>query len=112
MTLAGERCEACTGATPRVTGDELTALSGELSRGWQVEDDVRLREHLTFRTFAEAFDVASRIANLADAEGHHPDMCVGWGYLDVTLTTHAIGGLSRNDLIMAAKIDGLTAGGA
>jgi 4a-hydroxytetrahydrobiopterin dehydratase len=47
------------------------------------------------------------VARLAEAEGHHPDLRVGWGYLEVELTTHAIGGLSRNDFVLAAKIDAL-----
>jgi 4a-hydroxytetrahydrobiopterin dehydratase len=105
--LAAERCEACTGATPRVTGAELDAMRAQLSRDWRVEDGVRLRREYTFKTFAAAFGRATAIAGIAEEEGHHPDLCVGWAYLDVTLTTHAINGLSRNDFIMAAKIDQL-----
>ncbi len=105
--LTGERCEACTGATPSVAGAELAALRKEIDAGWRVDDDVRLVRHFTFRTFAAAFERATRIAAIAEEEGHHPDLCLGWGYLDVTLTTHAIHGLSRNDFIMAAKIDAL-----
>src|SRR5579864_2425212 len=105
--LAAERCEACTGSTPRVTGAELDAMRAQLSREWRVEEGVRLRREYTFKTFAAAFGRATAIAGVAEEEGHHPDLCVGWAYLDVTLTTHAINGLSRNDFIMAAKIDQL-----
>ncbi len=105
-TLAGEHCEACTGATPRVEGEELERLRAELGGDWQV-DGSRLRRRLRFRDFRRAFGRATEIALLAEAEGHHPEMTVGWGHLEVELTTHAIGGLSRNDFVLAAKIDAL-----
>jgi pterin-4a-carbinolamine dehydratase len=57
-----------------------------------------------------AFGLATRIALLAEAQGHHPELEVGWGRLVVRLTTHSVGGLSRNDIIMAARIDRLTGG--
>lgn len=82
-------------------------MHSQISGDWQIEDGTRLRRRLKFRTFAAAFERATQVAAIAEAEGHHPDMCVGWGYLDVTLTTHAIKGLSRNDFIMAAKIDAI-----
>lgn len=92
-----------------MSGEELSALRGEVSPEWKVVDNARLERHLRFKTFAAAFARATEVARLAEQEGHHPDMCVGWGHLDITLTTHAIGGLSRNDFILAAKIDALSA---
>lgn len=105
-TLAGERCEACHAGTPKVEGEELAALRRELSAEWQVADS-RLRRRLRFPDFVHAFSRASAVAMVAEAEGHHPDLRVGWGYLEIELSTHAIGGLSRNDFILAAKIDAL-----
>ena len=104
--LAGERCEACHAGTPRVEGEELERLHAELNPGWRVAGG-GLRRRLRFPDFVRAFGRASQVALLAEAEGHHPDMTVGWGYLEIQLITHAIGGLSRNDFILAAKIDSL-----
>jgi 4a-hydroxytetrahydrobiopterin dehydratase len=99
-----ERCQACTGETPTLTSDEALVLKGELDSDWNIEGD-RLRRRYAFSNFAAAFAVATRTALLAEREGHHPDLRVGWGYLEVELTTHAAGGLTRNDFIVAAKMD-------
>jgi 4a-hydroxytetrahydrobiopterin dehydratase len=109
--LVNERCEACDAGTPRVEGEELERLRGELSREWLVEDG-RLRRRLRFPDFVRAAGAAMEVSLLAESEGHHPDMRLGWGYLEIELSTHAIGGLSRNDLILAAKIDSLLPGEA
>jgi 4a-hydroxytetrahydrobiopterin dehydratase len=104
--LAGEHCQACTPATPRVEGAELERLRAELGAGWRLED-ASLTRRLRFPDFVRAFGRATQIAQLAEAEGHHPEITVGWGHLEIELTTHAIGGLSRNDFVLAAKIDAL-----
>ena len=104
--LAREACEACTGATPVVAGEEREALLAELHGDWRVGDDgTRISRDLRFRDFAEAFAFATRVAFIAEAEGHHPDLLVGWGRCQVRLTTHAVHGLTRNDFIVAAKVD-------
>jgi 4a-hydroxytetrahydrobiopterin dehydratase len=99
-----ERCQACTGETPTLTADEALVLQAELDGDWNLDGD-RLRRRYTFSNFAAAFAVATRAALLAEREGHHPDLRLGWGYLEVELTTHAAGGLTRNDFILAAKMD-------
>ena len=104
MALAKERCEACTGATPTVEGAELDGLRAQLSPEWEV-DGVRLRRRMRFPDFAAAFGFATRVALISEGEGHHPDMTVGWGRLEIELTTHAVKGLTRNDFILAAKVD-------
>jgi 4a-hydroxytetrahydrobiopterin dehydratase len=104
--LAAERCQACTAQTPRVEGEELERLGAELGPGWSV-DPQRLRRRLRFPDFVRAAGRAMEVALIAEAEGHHPDLRLGWGYLEIELSTHAIGGLSRNDFILAAKIDAL-----
>lgn len=106
--LAGERCVACSGSTPTASPDEVERLRRELSGDWAVHDGRVLRRSLRYRTFSEAFAMATRVAMLAEAEGHHPEMSVGWGHLDLELTTHAVGGLTRNDFIFAAKVDSLS----
>ncbi|MGC2191383.1 MAG: 4a-hydroxytetrahydrobiopterin dehydratase [Candidatus Dormiibacterota bacterium] len=102
--LARERCQACNRDTPTVTAEEQPGLLSELHGDWRVEDRV-LRRNFKFTNFASAFTTATRLALLAEREGHHPDLRLGWGYLVVELTTHAAGGLTRNDFILAAKID-------
>jgi len=77
-----------------------------LDPAWRVGDAALSREW-KFTTFGQAFARASAIAELAETMGHHPDLEVGWGRLVVTLTTHATGTLSRNDFILAARIDTL-----
>jgi 4a-hydroxytetrahydrobiopterin dehydratase len=106
--LTAQRCVACSGTTPPLTADELADLRSQVSDEWRVGDGARLVRHFKFKSFAAAFQFAREIADIAEAEGHHPDLCLGWGYVDVALTTHAIKGLSRNDFIVAAKIDALT----
>lgn len=104
MPLSAERCEACTGSTPRIGADEARALAAELDAGWEVGED-RLRRRVRTGDFATALALTTHVGMIAEAEGHHPDVCLGWGRLDIELTTHAIRGLSRNDFIVAAKID-------
>jgi len=103
--LASQRCEACNSSTPRLTAAEIETLRSQIAPEWTVADDRALRRRFTFRDFAAAFAFAGRIAQIAEQEAHHPDLRVGWGYAEVEITTHAIGGLSRNDFILAAKID-------
>ena len=104
--LAREACEACTGSTPVVTGAELDELRAELHADWRLDDDARhIRRTWRFRDFAEAFAFATRVAFIAEGEEHQPDITVGWGRCEVVLTTHAVKGLTRNDFIVAAKVD-------
>lgn len=105
MPLVKEHCEACTGATPAVGGAELDELRSQLNAGWEMVEASRLRRHMRFKDFGAAFAAATRVALIAEGEGHHPDLCLGWGRLEIELTTHAVKGLTRNDFILAAKVD-------
>ena len=89
--------------------DEAGSLAAGVAGEWQI-DEGEIRREFTFKTFNAAFGMATRIALLAEAQGHHPELEVGWGRLVVRLSTHSVGGLSRNDFIMAARIDRLAAG--
>ena len=80
---------------------------GPLDPSWAREGTLRLRRELEFPNFRDAFGFVARLALLAEAEGHHPDIELGWGRVAVTLTTHAAGGLTDNDFILAAKLDRL-----
>lgn len=108
--LSEQRCDSCTPETPPLTAAEVEELRVQLHGDWAVVDGAHLRRRLRFRDFRSAFDMASRIAGIAEEEGHHPDLCVGWGRLEVELTTHAVHGLTRNDFIVAAKVDALQRG--
>ncbi len=109
-TLASQRCAPADDSTPRLDRDDVARLAAGLDPAWQVMDDRLVRE-FAFPTFAAAFGLATRIALLAESQNHHPALDVAWGRLTVTWTTDAIGALSANDLIMAAKVDRLVARG-
>ena len=105
--LAQQRCEACTPETPTLHRDQAEALLSEL-RGWSlVERDGNdwLAKTFKFKGFMPGVVLVNRIAELAEQEGHHPDLELSYGSLIVRLLTHAAGGLTRNDFILAAKID-------
>jgi 4a-hydroxytetrahydrobiopterin dehydratase len=108
-TLINEKCTACRRDSPLVTDSEMQELKPQIP-DWmlvQREGIQRLERVFTVRDFAEALSFTNRIGALAEAEGHHPAILTEWGRVTVTLWTHKIHGLHRNDFIMAAKIDSL-----
>ena len=105
MDLTRKKCVPCEGGVPRVEGAALDALLGSVS-GWQLAGD-RIRKHLRFADFRAAMAFVSAMADLAESEGHHPDFSVHYSTVDVEIWTHAAGGLTENDFILAAKIDQL-----
>ena len=112
--LADRRCAPCNAETPPIEGKELQRYKELLHSRWQVVDEHDLVARFEFPDFAEALEFTNRVGEVADAEGHHPEICLSWGRAKVRLWTHAIDGLSENDFIVAAKIDrlvGAPAGG-
>jgi 4a-hydroxytetrahydrobiopterin dehydratase len=110
--LAREKCVPCRGDSPRVTAAETASLMSELP-GWRLvtRDGIdRLERVFTFPNFVEALAFTNRVGEIAEAGGHHPALLTEWGRATVTWWTHAIGGLHRNDFIMAARTDALTQG--
>ncbi len=107
-TLRQKKCTPCEGGVPPVSNDEAQALLKELP-GWQLtQDGIRIRREWKVTNFMAAMDFFQRVAALAEDEGHHPDLhLVGYRHVTIELWTHAIGGLSENDFITAAKIDQL-----
>jgi 4a-hydroxytetrahydrobiopterin dehydratase len=89
-----------------VTGEALAALVAELGRDWEASGD-RLRKTFRFPDFASALAFVVRIGEVAEREQHHPDIHLAWGRVGLEIWTHAIGGLSENDFILAAKIEEL-----
>ncbi len=111
MDFASKRCVPCEGGVPAKTSAEVDGALRSLA-GWDAQDGkTRIHKHYRFKDFAEAMRFVNAMAALAESEGHHPDFSVHWNAVDVTLWTHAIGGLSDNDFIVAAKLDRLPEAG-
>lgn len=104
--LASRQCVPCRGGVPPLKGEELDKLSSQLA-GWNVVDEHHLSKSYKFSNFAEAQAFVNRVGNLAEEQGHHPDICFGWGQADIKIWTHKIDGLTESDFILAAKIDAL-----
>ncbi len=93
---------------PPLDAGSVDRLLQVIGSGWRVADGKRLEREYKFSNFRKAMAVANQVAAIAEEQKHHPDLAVGWGYVRIALTTHAIDGLHRNDFILAAKINGLT----
>jgi len=100
-------CVACEGDVPPLSREEANQLLTQIPL-WKISEDGKelIREYL-FKDFKEALAFTNKIGEIAEAEGHHPDLTLGWGKVGVSLTTHAIGGLSENDFIVASKVEAL-----
>lgn len=105
--LAERHCVPCHGGTPRLTGSDIETRRRELADRWRVEDEHHLEADFNFPDFASALAFTNRVGEVAEAEGHHPEIRLTWGEASVRVWTHAIDGLSENDFILAAKIDRL-----
>jgi 4a-hydroxytetrahydrobiopterin dehydratase len=100
---------ACKPGSPHLTPAEIEPMLGQL-QGWTVEevdDHLRLSKVFRFKGFMPGVELVNKIAPVAEAEKHHPDLLVSWGSVTVLLWTHAAGGLTENDFILAAKLDRL-----
>ena len=107
MDLKDKKCIPCEGGVPKLYPNEAKHLLNQLS-GWDLQGD-KIHKKYTFKGFLPAIDFANKMAAVAEAEGHHPNFCVNYNEVEVTIWTHAINGLSENDFILAAKIDGIQA---
>src|SRR2546430_13016000 len=113
-TLTNEKCTACRRDSPRVTEADIHELQPQIPE-WnltQVDAIARLERVFRFSNFAQALDFTNRVGSLAEEEGHHPAILTEWGKVTISLWTHKIRGLHRNDFIMAAKIDALSTNAA
>ncbi|HLL77009.1 MAG TPA: 4a-hydroxytetrahydrobiopterin dehydratase [Pyrinomonadaceae bacterium] len=104
--LASKTCVPCHGGVPRLGTDEIARLAGQVA-GWEVVEEHHLRRRYEFPNFRRALEFVNRIGEVAEAEGHHPDVSFGWGYCELMIYTHAIDGLTESDFILAAKFDKL-----
>ena len=105
--LAAKHCVPCKGGTPPLAGPELDKLSAQLP-DWKVMEGHHLERAYKFPDFVTALAFVNKIGDVAEREGHHPDLTLGWGRVGVVTYTHSIKGLSESDFILAAKIDQLS----
>ncbi len=106
MELTEKKCVPCEGGVPRLGIPEIETFLKKVS-GWAVTSDKvnKLHKSYKFDDFLSAMAFVDKMASIAEEEGHHPDFCVHYSQVDVTIWTHAISGLSENDFILAAKLD-------
>lgn len=105
--LARKSCIPCRGGVPPLAGQELADLQAALGGDWQVVNDHHLEKQFLFNDFRAALDFTNRVGELAEEQGHHPDICLSWGRTVTRIWTHKIDGLTESDFILAAKIDEL-----
>ena len=103
--LISKKCVPCEGGTPPLEAEKIQEYLKELEGGWEVREGKMIARRFKFKTFRESIDFVNRVANLAESEGHHPDIIIRYNKVTMELSTHAIGGLSENDFILASKID-------
>lgn len=104
--LAELQCVPCRGGVPPLQGQEIEGLLSQLD-GWQVISEHHLQKTYRFPDFIASLRFVNMIGDLAEAQGHHPDICFGWGKAEVSIWTHKIDGLTESDFVLAAKIDKL-----
>jgi 4a-hydroxytetrahydrobiopterin dehydratase len=110
MVLSDKACVPCRGAVAPLAADEARRYLRE-TPGWILDEDAaRIRRKWRFPDFAGAMAFARAVGALAEAQGHHPDLSVGWGYCEVVFQTHRIRGLHENDFVMAARVNALAEG--
>jgi 4a-hydroxytetrahydrobiopterin dehydratase len=105
--LARKACVPCRGGVPPLAGRELVDLQAALGGGWRSVDEHHLEKEFGFEDFRSALDFTNRVGELAEEQGHHPDIYLSWGRVRTRIWTHKIDGLTESDFILAAKIDEL-----
>ena len=104
--LADKKCVPCKGGTPPLKGEELDEPRRQVPE-WEVVEEHHLRRRFRFKNFRESLRFVNEVGELAEEQGHHPDIGFGWGYAEFTVWTHKIDGLTESDFIFAAKVDTL-----
>ena len=105
--LVHQHCTPLPPGTPPLAAAEQAALLGQLDPAWRIVDGHHLEREYRLADFARGLALVDAIGALAEAEDHHPELLLAWGRVRVRLWTHSVGGLSRNDFILAARIDRL-----
>ena len=103
--LKDKVCVPCQGGIPPLTSKEANSLLNS-TPGWELKEDAtKLYRSFSFDNFRTALNYINKVGIVSEEEGHHPDIEFGWGYVNITILTHKIGGLHENDFILAAKIN-------
>ncbi len=107
--LATKTCVPCRGGVPPLQGEELDNLYNQLPQWahWKVINQHHITRTFVFPDFKQALDFVNRVGAVAEEQGHHPDILLTWGKVEITLWTHKVDGLTESDFIMAAKIEQL-----
>jgi|SRR3989344_1126996 len=107
IDLLHKKCIPCEGGTPAFKKEQVKEYLSQLQTAWEVIDGRKIKREFLFKSFKEAIGFVNKVADIAEQEGHHPDIYVYYTKVQLVLWTHAIGGLSENDFIMARKIENL-----
>lgn len=105
MSLADQQCIPCRGGVPPLAPERAESLLGELDAGWRLNAAGHLERDYAFDNFVDALAFVNKVGQVAEAEGHHPELTVGWGHCRVEIWTHKISGLTESDFFLAAKAD-------
>jgi 4a-hydroxytetrahydrobiopterin dehydratase len=103
--LAAKECIPCRGGVPPLKGKDLTDLLEKLGGGWNIVREHHLEKEYKFKNFREALDFTNRVGEMAEQQGHHPDVYLAWGKVKLSIWTHKIDGLVESDFVFAAKAD-------
>ena len=104
--LAAKTCVPCRGGVPPLKGEDLSQLQKQVD-GWNIIEEHHIMKTFEFPDFRGALAFVNRVGELAEEQGHHPDISFTWGKVEITTWTHKINGLTESDFILAAKIDHL-----
>jgi 4a-hydroxytetrahydrobiopterin dehydratase len=104
--LASKTCVPCRGGVPPLKGSQLAELAAQVPQ-WQIVNEHHLTRNFAFPDFRQALDFVNRVGEIAEEQGHHPNILLTWGRAEITIWTHKIDGLTESDFILAAKIDKL-----
>jgi len=107
--LAERSCIPCRGGVPPLAPEQYTSFLAVLPQ-WKVVNNHHLSRNFTFKDFLSALDFTNRAGGVAEEQGHHPEITVGWGHALVEIWTHKIDGLAESDFVLAAKLDQLVSG--
>lgn len=103
--LAQKECVPCKGGVPPLEGGAIEKLLKQLGGGWRVENEHHLEKTYKFDNFVRALDFTNQVGEIAEEQGHHPDIYLAWGRVGLKIWTHAIDGLTESDFVLAAKCD-------
>lgn len=107
MSLLNKKCVPCEGGIAPLDKSEVDKYMNEINDWIVLEDNKKIKKEFNFKNFMEAMMFVKKVADLAEEEGHHPDIFISYNRVEIYLWTHAIGGLHENDFILAAKIDNI-----